>query len=111
MAPCEVDLFLREEMEQHKERLYAAALICSTLANINRDEERHPEPYTPQHFMPGAKTEEDEMREFVEAVQRGDTFEVDPDEVEAFKRQMEATFGKRGDQGNLVTTEPRRGLL
>lgn len=38
------------------------------------------------------------MREFVEAVQRGDTFETDPEDLEHFKQQMIATFG------NVVTT-------
>lgn len=47
--------------------------------------------------MPGAKSEEDEMREFVEAVLRGDSFETDPEDLESFKRQMQATFG------NIVT--------
>lgn len=77
-------------------------MVCSVLANINRDTDRRPEPYTTDHFMPGAKSDEDEMRDFVEAIQRGDSFEPDPDQADAFKRQMEATFGKQGDRGNLV---------
>lgn len=96
-------------MEQQRERIYPAALICSVIANVNRDPERRAEPWQPAHFMPGAKSEEDEMREFVEAVQRGDKFEADPEEIERFKRQMESAFGKRTDSasgitlGNLVT--------
>lgn len=42
--------------------------------------------------MPGAKTEEDEMREFVEAVQRGDKFETDPAALDQFKQQLHSTF-------------------
>lgn len=68
-------------------------MVASVIANVHRDGDRRPEAYTPQHFMPGAKTEEDEMREFAEAVQRGDKFEVDPEAAAAFKRQMESTFG------------------
>jgi hypothetical protein len=76
-----------------RERIYPAALICSVLANVNRDAEKRPEPFQPADFMPGAKSEEDEMREFVEAVQRGETFETDPHDLERFKRQMQETFG------------------
>ena len=75
-----------------RERIYPAALICSVLANVNRDAEKRPEPWQPADFMPGAKSEEDEMREFVEAVQRGDTFETDPEDLERFKQQMVANF-------------------
>lgn len=63
------------------------------IANVNRDSDRKPEPFTAADFMPGAKTEEDDMREFVEKVQRGDSFEVDPAEVDNFRRTMAATFG------------------
>jgi hypothetical protein len=63
------------------------------LANLKRDPEQRPEPWQPANFMPGAKSEEDEMQEFVEAVLRGDTFETDPEDLERFKRQMESTFG------------------
>jgi hypothetical protein len=69
-----------------------AAMICSLLANINRDEERRPEPYTPNDFLPGARTEEDEMREFAEAVMRGDTFEVDPEQIAEFRQKMVTSF-------------------
>jgi hypothetical protein len=75
-------------------------LICSVLANVNRDPERRPEPWQPADFMPGAKSEEDEMREFAEAVMRGDSFEADPDAIEEFKRQMTSSFK------NIVAVKP-----
>ena len=53
--------------------------------------------------MPGAKSEEDEMREFVDAIQRGETFEVDPEEMERFKREMDRCFGKRTDKDTGIT--------
>jgi hypothetical protein len=98
------------------------------IANVNRDSERKPEPFTAADFMPGAKTEEDDMREFVEKVQRGDSFEVDPAEVENFRRTMAATFrnlnpgtihsspsiegGKREVFTNAIAGDPpRRGLV
>lgn len=64
--------------------------------------------------MPGAKTEEDEMREFAEAVARGDTFEADPDEVRAFRRALESAFGNvKPPEEALISqskagSEPRR---
>jgi hypothetical protein len=33
------------------------------------------------------------MREFAEAVMRGDTFDVDPEATKRFRREMENTFG------------------
>jgi len=75
-----------------RERIYPGALICSVLANINRDPDRWPEPWKPADFMPGAKSEEEEMREFVDRVQRGDKFEVDPEAIAAFKQQMRSSF-------------------
>ena len=129
-SPCEFELLLQDDLEEQKERLYPAAIVCSVIANVNRDPERRPEPFQPADFMPGAKSEEDEMREFVEAIQRGDKFEMDPEEMENFKRNMERTFGKRTDPdsgitlGNLVSVpgeivrtnaisgeRPERGLL
>lgn len=90
---------LRDELAEQHERLVPAALICSVLANINRDPDRRSEPYTPADFLPGAKSEEDEMREFVEAVQRGDRFELDPEDSEAFKRKMQETFRNVASKG------------
>ena len=42
--------------------------------------------------MPGAKTKREEMEDFVEAIERGDRFEVDAREMSRFKQQLEATF-------------------
>lgn len=92
MSPREFDFLLRDELAEQKERMLPAALICSVLANCHRDTDRRQDPYTPADFMPGAKSEEDEMREFVEAVQRGEHFEPDPESVEDFKRQIQTTF-------------------
>lgn len=78
------------------------------IANVNRDSDRKPEPFTAADFMPGAKSEEDEMREFVEMVQRGESFEVDPEEAASFRRIMAATFGnlKPGLASGGIITEP-----
>jgi hypothetical protein len=86
-------LLFEQDAELFRDRLWPAALVCSVIANVNRDAEKRPEPFSAADFMPGAKTEEDEMREFVEAIQRGETFATDPDELEQFKRSMHAAFG------------------
>jgi hypothetical protein len=83
---------IEDERDQVRGRIYPAALICSVLANLKRDPDKRPEAWQPAEFMPGAKTAEDEMREFVEAIENGESFEVDPAEMEAFKRRLEGTF-------------------
>lgn len=76
------------------ERFQPAAVICSVLANVNRDPDA--EPYSPEMFMPGGRTREqireEEMREFAESVARGDIFEVDKAAALAFRQQMEGSF-------------------
>ena len=69
-----------------------AAMICSVIANVNRNSEQRPEPWTIQDFLPGAKTEEEEWIEWLEAIDRGEEPQPDPEAVEKFKRQMRATF-------------------
>lgn len=66
------------------------------LANIHRSEDR--EPYTIDDFIPGAggrglKSEDEEMREFIDEIQGGKKFETDPEQLAAFKRSMETNFG------------------
>lgn len=102
---------LQDEIEQQRDRIYPAALICSVLANVNRDPESRREPWQPADFMPGAKSEEEEWMEFIDAMQSGEKFEADPEEVARFKQQMQEAFGKRTDEetgitrGNLISTE------
>ena len=49
---------------------FRVALVCALIANIYRDDKRHPEPFTPQDFLPDYGTvvrrepmEEDEKEE------------------------------------------------
>lgn len=71
-----------------------AALICTVLANIHRDPDR--DPFTIADFIPGCgkamKSEEEEMREFIDEIQSGKRFETDPEQLAAFKRSMESSF-------------------
>jgi hypothetical protein len=74
-----------------------AALICTVLANIHRPEDR--DPFTIEDFLPGAggvrrlKSEDEEMREFIDEIQSGKKFETPPEQLATFKRAMEANFG------------------
>lgn len=72
------------------ERRSDVALICAVLANLNRGPDD--EPYDLGDFMPGALSEEDQMREFVEAVQRGEKFEDPPEVVASFRRALETNW-------------------
>lgn len=70
-----------------------AACIQSLLANIYRDQEKKPDPYMPADFLPGAKnSEEDDWRDFIEKVQSGYKFEVDPRQVAQFRAEMNRAF-------------------
>jgi hypothetical protein len=77
-----------------RESWLPAALICTVLANIHRGEES--EPYTIEDFIPGARpprdSEEEEMRQFIDEIQSGKKFETPPEELERFKRSLEANF-------------------
>jgi hypothetical protein len=46
-------------VERHKEEqhgmYYRAAMVCSLIAETNRDKKKHPKPFTPDDFMPKAK--------------------------------------------------------
>lgn len=39
----------------HEWENYRAGLICSVIANVNRDSRKHPQAYTPDDFMPKKK--------------------------------------------------------
>ena len=56
MTPGQYDLLARWHLkreEAKEERLdYRAALICSVIANVNRDSKKKSKPFQPQDFMP-----------------------------------------------------------
>jgi hypothetical protein len=93
MTPCELGLLFEADGDVIRDGYGPAAMICSLLANINRDRDQRPEPFTPADFLPGARTEDDDMEEFVRLVQSGHKFEADPEQVAQFRRQMMSTFG------------------
>lgn len=53
---------LLEPFGEHRADL-RSGIIASTIANANRDAEKHPEPYKPQEFMPGYETRDYTLQE------------------------------------------------
>jgi hypothetical protein len=86
-------------MERHRvardESRWQFAAVRSDIWNVHRDLEEH-EPLSPARFMPGAKTEEDEWREFVEMVQNGERFEVDEASEKRFRSRMSTLLADVG---------------
>lgn len=92
-SPREVNGMLRAVAERERRAFYIpAAMICATLCNLQRDPEKHPEPYTVGYFLGDENEEEISDREFIDKVLAGDSFEFDPDQVAAFRRQFEGAF-------------------
>lgn len=88
------------------EARWIAATIRADIWNQNRDLENN-RPLTGADFMPGARTEEDEMREFAEKVMSGEHFQVDPVEVAAFRARLKATFVGIDDAGEVTNIGPQ----
>lgn len=49
------DALVRCNMMQQERLDYRAALVCSVIANVNRDPKKRPRPFTPRDFMTTAK--------------------------------------------------------
>lgn len=54
-TPKEFDAFCRLLEASDRKQQFNAALICSVLANINRDPQKRSQPFSPQDFMPQAE--------------------------------------------------------
>ena len=99
ISPRELDLHFEEQAAIRRESWQRAALVCAVLANVHRGEDI--EPYSVDDFMPGAegrKSDEEDMRDFVEQIQRGEKFEADPEALAALKN-------------SLVRPEPKSEIL
>lgn len=59
MTPAEVDLEVVAYLKEQERQDYRAALICSVLAEINRDPEKKSTPFSPWDFMPKPAEEEE----------------------------------------------------
>lgn len=89
-----------------RQQFAPAALICAVLANLHRDEEKKPEPFTLSDFMPGQEANErDDLLAFAEAVVAGEALEADPQEFAKFRRE----FQKTTSRGELNEGQERSG--
>ena len=56
LTPAEVDGILCEALDEWRARergaAYNSAMICASLYNCHRDPKSHPEPFTPDDFLP-----------------------------------------------------------
>ncbi|MES2706074.1 MAG: hypothetical protein V4726_05660 [Verrucomicrobiota bacterium] len=56
LTPGETDEILREAIDEWRARersaAYGQAMIVATLYNCHRDPKKHPEPFTPEDFLP-----------------------------------------------------------
>ena len=65
LTPAEVDEIMREAVSEWQDKAraasYNAALICACLYNCHRDPKSHPEPFTPEDFLPSIQTPKPEI--------------------------------------------------
>lgn len=56
LTPGEVDTIIHEALEEWRAKERAAAhntaMVCACLYNCHRDPKHHPEPFTPDDFLP-----------------------------------------------------------
>lgn len=96
-SAAEIDgLLERIAFRDKRQRFMPAALVAWVFANANRDAESEAIPL--ENFVLGSdgpKTKQDEMIEWLEAIEAGE-YEEDPEAVERFKEQMKSTFRLNG---------------
>ena len=104
LAPVSLHALTERLTVRDKKLRYHAAILEAAIYNVNRDSEKRPEPFTANDFMPDESrhSEQDEMKEFVLAVERGEFEEPDPAQVKAFTQGLMSQF--RMKQGIVRTT-------
>jgi len=95
VSPRELDHYFEQLEAIDRNAVIPSAMICATIANVNRDSDRHPEPYTVNDFMPGAESDEENMAEFCAKVARGEKFTMDDEDAEATRAMLKARFAGR----------------
>jgi|GEM_PF-5341044 len=100
MAPAALDVLIEQ---QGRSRIFPAAMICAAIFNTHNDWTKNPDGWRPQDFMPGAKlrSDEDDMREFVLALERGDDVAPTPEDLEHFKRNLQQQFRIQAPTSNV----------
>lgn len=55
LTPAQFLALLERNHLQEERSLYGAAMVCSTIANANRDPRKRIKPYSPLDFLPAKK--------------------------------------------------------
>jgi hypothetical protein len=110
-TPRELDSLMGMIGERERRHFIAFALVCSVIANVNRDPKERDEPYTIDDFLPGAQSEEEKLIEWYELMEKIERGEADPEHnpeaMETFKRQMKKIFRGANSGGEVTTTGPK----
>jgi len=65
LTPAEVDGIVGEAIGEWRDKAraasYNAAMVCACLYNCHRDPKAHPEPFTPDDFLPQIQTPKAEI--------------------------------------------------
>lgn len=107
-SPRELAMLFDEELHS---RLEPAALICCLLSNIHRDPEKRSRPFTVADFLPGEHPAsedglDEEMKAFIDALNRGETIEQSPGAIEAFQASFSAYMKPAADCGKTTLIGP-----
>lgn len=52
LSPDEIAALQRRAQKRNEVIYYAAGMVCATLANLFANRQEHPEPFTPDEFIP-----------------------------------------------------------
>ena len=105
MSPVALHALTERLSVRDKKLRFHAAILEAAIYNVNRETEKHPEPFTADEFMPDESrhSEADEMKEFVLAVERGEFENPDPSQVKAFTQGLMSQF--KVNQGIVRTAD------
>ena len=67
---AQFDALARRYKDEQRRLDYRSAMICSILAEINRDRKRRPRPFSPDDFMPKEEVEEGDDPKMKRALER-----------------------------------------
>lgn len=93
MAPVALDALVVRLQARERRADHRSASIIAAIFNVHRDTEKRPEPFEAEDFMRDGKrsrTDEDDMKEFVLAAERGEIEPPDPAALAEFKRDLAA---------------------
>ncbi len=91
MAPVALHELMQRALIRDRKAKFNAAMMCASLFNVNNDWKKRPQGWTPLDFMPEVP-QRDEMKEFVLAIERGESVAPTKEEVACFMAQLQNQF-------------------